>query len=119
MSRFFIGLFGATVLASIALSIQSLLIDTVPPFRHPKYAPLDIQIRDADGALVHLSRGLGYRTVSSSDRSDHIESRDAFRGLHVHLAEAYPRVHRELQLKKVPPASETRQTMPVHDKSCG
>ena len=113
MSRFLIGSLGVTVLVVVAALVQLLLSDTVPPFSHPTYAPLDIQIRDADGALVRLARGLGYKTVSSSNRSDHIESRDAFRGLHVHLTEAFPRMHSELQLKKVPCASTSRQEPPV------
>ena len=105
MSRFLVGLIGGPILALTAVYIHLLLCDTVPPFRHTEYAPLNIKIRDAEGALARFARGLSYRTVSNSNKTDHIESRDAFRGLHVHITEAFPTVHHKLQLKKVPSVS--------------
>ena len=109
MSRFFFGLSWGTFLALSAVCIQVLFGGIARPFNQLEYAPLHIQIRDAEGALARLARGLSYRTVSNSNKSDHIESRDAFRGLHVHITQAFPRVHRELHLKKVPPGSATLQ----------
>ncbi len=113
MSRFLVGLIGGPVLALTAIYLQLLLCDTVPPFRHTEYAPLNIKIRDAEGALARFARALSYRTVSNSNNTDHIESREAFRGLHVHITEAFPRVHHELQLKKVPSVSATPQGTPA------
>lgn len=109
MSRLLVGLTSGIFLALSAVCIQLLIVDTFPPYRNREYAPLHIQIRDAEGALARFAKALSYRTISSSNSSDHIESRDAFRGLHVHITQAFPRVHRELQLKKVPPESATLQ----------
>ena len=109
MGRFLVGLIGGPLLALTAVYIQLLLCDTEPPFQHTEYAPLNIKIRDAEGALARFARGLTYRTVSNINKTDHIESRDAFRGLHVQITEAFPRLHTELQLRKVLSVSATHQ----------
>ena len=70
--------------------------------RFADYEHRDIQIRDAEGSLGRIAGGLQYRTVSNSNLSNHVESLDTFKGLHAHLKKSFPRVHRELQLKKVP-----------------
>lgn len=73
--------------------------------RLAQFEPRDIQIRDAEASLGRFAAGLQFKTVSNSNLSNHIENQSAFKGLHAHLRKSFPRVHRELQLKKVPHAA--------------
>ena len=84
-----------------AICIPYFLSDDDAPFKLPDFESLNIQIRNPEGALERFAGGLRYKTVSNSNSSNHIESEDAFRGLHAHLKAAFPRVHSELELKKV------------------
>ena len=69
------------------------------------FEPRDIQIRDAEASLGRFAAGLHFKTVSNSNLSNHITDQSAFKGLHDHLRKSFPKVHRELQLKKVPHAA--------------
>jgi hypothetical protein len=96
-----------TTIASIVLAVVLSLFPYGPDPIHrlANFESRDIQIRDAEASLNRFAAGLQLKTVSNSNSSDHTEDQSAFKALHAHLRNSFPRVHRELQLKKVPHAA--------------
>jgi hypothetical protein len=98
-------------LKAAAMSIVIAIVFSFRPYgpnaiqRLAHFEPRDIQIRDAEASLGRFAAGLHFKTVSNSNLSNHITDQRAFKGLHDHLRKSFPKVHRELQLKKVPHAA--------------
>ena len=102
---------GNICLKAAVMSIVIAIVFNFRPYgpnairRLAHFEPRDIQIRDAEASLGRFAAALQFKTVSNSTLSSHIEHQSAFKGLHAHLRKSFPRVHRELQLKKVPHAA--------------
>lgn len=92
-----------SIVIAIVFSFRSYGPDAIHRLAH--FEPRDIQIRDAEASLGRFAAGLHFKTVSNSNLSNQITDQSAFKGLHDHLRKSFPRVHRELQLKKVPHAA--------------
>lgn len=88
----------AAVAVSLLLYIEpspATLFSSLPDFRG-----VEIGVRDGQAALQRFSKGLRFRTISSSNHTNHVDNEDTFRDLHAYLEDSFPLVHDQLHVEQ-------------------
>ena len=96
---------GSAISVAVALAFAAVVWQlweprvTVQP--QPVFAHVPIQLTDEAGAIGRFTQGLRFATISDKQSPHHLADIPAIKGLHAHITEAFPLVHKRLERRTV------------------